>query len=109
MFKITLSPQVSDGELVLVKNGDKLHINSDEFDFTTLPEGGIIRQATIGHPFIVSDVKRVAGDLILTVLFPIPGNATPEQCFPPLIEASTDGPIAVPAGPDTEPEDEVEA
>jgi hypothetical protein len=95
-MKIKLSPTRSDKTLILEKQGDTLIINGEPFDFTLLPEGGVLPQDAIFSEDIVSDVERINGEVNLTILFPHGTNATHEQRFPEPITVTEDGEVELP-------------
>ena len=97
-MRINLSPQVRDDALKITCKGDKLTINNRAYDFTQLPEGAILPATAVDCVFVIGDVTRVAGQLQLTVLLPIPLDAPREACFPEPIVNPPDGAIALPGG-----------
>lgn len=94
---INLSPQVRDGTLAMSRHGDKLTINGQVFDFTPLPDGAVLPAAAVACEFIQSDVTRMAGQIVMTMILPIAWNAPHEACFPVPIVDPVDGPIPLPA------------
>ena len=93
---IHLSPQVRDERITVLKTGDALTVNGQTFDFTPLPEGAVLPAASVACEYIVSDVTRTGGHVVLTLLLPIAWDAPHEACFPqPLIDPQ-DGPLALP-------------
>ena len=103
-MKINLSPQRCDNELTILKYGDILTINGSDYDFTNLPDGGMlplyndqeVLVKTIDCEWIVSDVKRVNGEIELTLLLPHGPNATEEARFPQPIIDPADGEVELP-------------
>jgi hypothetical protein len=79
---IKFSPIRRDDVLEVYKNGDKLTINGQEFDFTQLPEGATLPNDAIDCEWIVSDVSRINGKLELTILLPHEKDAPYEKRFP---------------------------
>lgn len=104
-MKITLSPQISDLALDLVRDGDALGINGALYDFSALPDGATLPAGAVDCDWIVGPVERIGGVLHVTVRLPIPVMATAEQRFPAPIVDPPDGPVALPPGP-PEPEPE---
>lgn len=99
MFKISFSPQYSTGDLTLVKQGDILTVNGDVLDFTDLPEGGEYPPEAIDNEFVVGGVKRVDGEIHITILLPYSNpNAPRSVTFPDPITVTADGPVALPEG-----------
>lgn len=95
-MKIQLSPQVRADSLEVLKAGDKLNINGEDFDFAPLAEGGLLPVAAVDCEFVVGDVRRQGGELQLTLLLPIAWDA-PESCaFPEPILNPADGRVPLP-------------
>ena len=95
-MRINLSPQVREGEVTLIKSGDTLAINGIAFDFTPLPDNGVLPAAAVDCEFIIGDVRREGGELQLTLLLPIAWDA-PESCtFPQPILNPADGRVPLP-------------
>ena len=91
MFKINLSPQVREDSISVSVIGSSITINGQTFDLSPLVDGATLPRDAFATEFIVSDVTR-SGDVIeLTLLFPIPHNATEEQRFPKPIYVDADG------------------
>lgn len=85
-MKIILYPQVSNETLNIVKNDDILIINDQEFDFSSLPDGYQINTKDIGCNFIIGDVKRENGEILIGIRIPISIDSPESSCFPePLI------------------------
>jgi hypothetical protein len=95
-MKIHLSPIRSDQEIVATKSGDSLIINGELFDFSPMGDGDTLPAEAINSPWFPADVEKQDDELILTLLFPIPRNFSPEQAFPVPIEDVPDGEIAFP-------------
>ncbi|WP_182341008.1 hypothetical protein [Comamonas koreensis] len=95
-MKINLSPQVRPDALEVLKSGDKLTINGEQFDFAPLAEGAVLPAAAVDCEFIICDVRRQGGELHLTLLLPIAWDA-PESCaFPQPILNPADGRVPLP-------------
>ncbi|CAI8810911.1 MOSC domain-containing protein [Pseudomonas chlororaphis] len=94
---ITLSPQMHSPfpPLVLSKAGDALTINGQVYDFTPLVDGGMLPSKAIGSEYILYDVKRVTGQVELTLLFPIPEGASEHMRYPDILIPG-DGPVVLP-------------
>lgn len=93
---INLSPQIREDKLIILKDGDKLTINGEIFDFTPLAEGDVLPAAAVDCNFIMGDVRREAGELQLTLLLPIAWDA-PESCaFPQPLLNPADGLVPLP-------------
>jgi hypothetical protein len=93
---INLSPQKNDTVLIVVKAGDALTINKEVFDFTQIPNGGLLPKDAITCEWIISDVKRVNGELELTLLLPIRSEASEAARFPQPIINPPNGTIKLP-------------
>lgn len=95
-MNIILVPQRRDDTLTIYKSGDVLVINGEAFDFARVGEGDTLPVTAISSEWFVSDVERVDGELILSVLLPNPWNYSQEQAFPkPLINVP-DGIVELP-------------
>lgn len=93
---IRFSPMRSDGGLSLSKTGDSLTINGEVFDFSALPEGGILPRDAVACPWLVSDVTRQSGEIHLSLILPV-GAVAPEQSrFPTPLDVTADGPVPLP-------------
>lgn len=88
---IKLSPIRSDKSLTIKKQGDILIINNEPFDFSPIPDGGILPQSAIESDVIVSDVERINGEIVLTILVPHGPDATHKERFPEPLEVYEDG------------------
>ena len=95
-MKINLSPQVRAGTLVVTKSGDALTINGVTYDFTPLTEGSTLPAEAVDCKYIVGDVKRVDGEVELTLLLPITADASEAAKYPEPITMTTDGEVALP-------------
>ena len=95
-MKINLSPQVRAGTLVVTKSGNALTINGVVYDFTPLTEGSTLPAAAVDCEYIVGEVKRVDGDIELTLLLPITATASEAARFPQPITVINDGEVALP-------------
>lgn len=94
---INLSPQRRDDTLEITKTGDALTINGIEYDFTQVPDGGLLPREAVDCEWLVSDVKRVDGELVLTLLLPHGVDATEAARFPePLVDVP-DGLVVLPS------------
>lgn len=95
-MKINLSPQRRDDTLTIEKNGDRLRINGELFNFGPIPEGGSIDANDVPCEWIVGNVLRTNGEIELTIILPHGSNPPEEMAFPkPLLEAE-DGLIDLP-------------
>lgn len=94
---IILSPQRRDDTLTLIKTGDVLNVNGEDFDFSPMGAGDTLPyQAITSQWFVAAVEKDLSGKLTLTVILPNPANYSPEQAFPvPLLDIP-DGPVELP-------------
>lgn len=89
------SPVRSDAQLTLAVSGDTLLINGIQFDFSPLSEGAVLPVSAIGSAWITEDVKRVQGEIQVTVMLPHAEDASEAARFPQPITAA-DGPVELP-------------
>lgn len=94
--QITLTPQRRDDRLVLSRQGDRLTLNGELFDFTTLPEGASLPRRAVACPWLTSDVTRIAGTLQLSLILPHGAQAPEATLFPAPISLTQDGPVTLP-------------
>lgn len=97
-MKIILSPvrMDSDVTLSLVKTGDTLTVNGEDFDFSPIGNGDTLPMKAINSTWFDKDVERVDGELVISIILPNPWNYSPEQAFPEPIVVNTDGFIELP-------------
>lgn len=93
---IKLMPQRSDEILVVKKRSDVLTINDERFDFRELPEGAVLPASAVDCEFVVGDVVRLSGELIITLLLPCGPEATDAANFPFDIVSPPDGSLSLP-------------
>lgn len=93
MFKINLSPQVREDTLSVSVSGSTIIINGQTFDLEPLQDGATLPCDAFATEFIVSDVARSGDTIELTLLFPIPSNATEEQRFPKPVYVDASGQV----------------
>lgn len=98
-MKIILSPQRRSDELIVRKSGDKLFVNHTSFDFEQIGEGDTLPYGAVDSIWFPGDISRMNGDLVLTLLFPIPENYSQEQAFPVPLLNVPDGAVVFP-GPE---------
>jgi len=99
---INLSPQRRDDTLEVLRSGNALIVNGESFDFSSMGDGDTLPRAAINSEWFAGNVEKVNGELILTLLFPMPWNYSPEQAFPVPLQNVPDGPVVFP-GPLPEP------
>ena len=95
-MQISFSPQRSDAALKVTKIGETLKINSKTFNFSVIPEGGILPAEGVDSEFVVGDVRREGGQLKLTLLLPHGADASPAVCLPAPLVNPADGVLALP-------------
>lgn len=101
-MKINLSPQRRDGTITVEKNGDRLRINGELFNFDPLPDGGTIKADNIPCEWIVGDVTRTSGEIELTLILPHGANPSQSVAFPVALENVPDGDVKFPHDEDTD-------
>lgn len=101
-MKIKLSPVYFDAQPMSVfTQGDSLVINGLTLDFSQLPEGATLPAQATSCPWLISPIERVGGELVVTLLLPIPENASQAARFPSDIVSTGSGRISLPI-PDAE-------
>jgi len=95
-MRIYLSPQRRDDTLTVTKSGDVLTINGVEYDFTNVPEGGVLPQDAVDCMWLASDITRENGELTLTLLLPHKADATEAARFPQPLTNIPDGKVVLP-------------
>lgn len=90
---IKLKPIRWDAELSVVKLGDVLAINGDAFDFSQLLESQALPFGSVGSEFVVGDVTRQDGQLVISLLAPHGADAGEAARFPVDITDPADGPV----------------
>lgn len=95
-MKIILSPQRRDDSLEVIKKGDVLIVNGEEFDFSPVGEGDTLPREAVNSMWFVGNIDRINEELNVTLLFPNPWNYSPEQAFPVPLENVPDGPVVFP-------------
>jgi hypothetical protein len=93
---IKLSPQRRDDTLTVTKAGDVLTINGMEYDFSQVPDGGLLPRDAVDCPWLASDVERVDGELLLTLLLPHGADASEAARFPEPLTDVPDGEVELP-------------
>ncbi|MCW0921440.1 hypothetical protein OK411_13715 [Pseudomonas sp. RG1] len=95
-MRINLSPMRMDATLSVIRSGNAIVVNGEEFDFSRVAEGDTLPSVAIKSTWFAGDVSRVDGELELTLILPLPINYSPEQAFPSPLEDVRDGPIPLP-------------
>lgn len=95
-MKITFHPQFSDDPLTVFKQGDKLTINDEVFDFSVIPDGATLPATAVSCRWVIHDVERVGGILHLALLLPMPFDAVEIDWFPGPLFNPADGLLELP-------------
>jgi len=95
-MKINLSPIRRDDSLEVTKSGDVLTINGVDYDFSQLPEGATLPRDAVDCEWLASDVERIDGELVLTLLLPHGPNASEAVRFPQPLLNVPDGLVELP-------------
>ena len=69
-MKITARPQIRDSRPRYEVDGEALIIDGDRFDFGPLPDGAILPESALESEWFPEDIKRVDGELHITVIVP---------------------------------------
>jgi hypothetical protein len=93
---IKLSPSRRDDTLYVVKTGAALSLNGEDFDFSQINSGDTLPATAITSEWFAGDIGNVNGELVLTLLLPIPWNYSPEQAFPVDLIDVPDGLVVFP-------------
>ncbi|MDT9673833.1 hypothetical protein F6R97_04080 [Pseudomonas sp. JV414] len=109
MMEITVFGQRYDNEpFELIKKGDSLFINGEQFDFFPMPEGATLPGTAVQSKwFSLGQITKEENVIKLSLLYPVPANYSPEQATPQLLTNVADGPVALPQAL-VAPEEEVE-
>ncbi|MGN6311147.1 MAG: hypothetical protein ACTHNN_16530 [Xanthobacteraceae bacterium] len=97
-MRISFSPQRRDDTLEVVKTGDVLTINGDVVDLSAIPDGADLPADAIDNELVVETVRRINGNLHVTLLLPLGADAPERARFPMDLVDPQDGPIALPGG-----------
>lgn len=93
---IKLSAQRRDDRLFVIKLGDVLTLNGERFDFSGIPEGAVLLATAVNCEFVVGDITRANGELVLTLLLPCGPGASDAANFPDDIVSPPDGNVSLP-------------
>ncbi|MHA6127156.1 hypothetical protein ACX3YD_13340 [Pseudomonas fluorescens group sp. PF-1] len=96
---IKLSPDGNIGlDLSVIKAGEVLNINGEDFDFSPMASGDTLPVSAITSTWFRGDVEKLEdGSLVITLALPNGPNASPEQRFPVDLVSVPDGPVVFPA------------
>lgn len=107
-MKISLSPIRSDENLTVEKNGDRLRINGELFNFNPIPDGGDLDASLTNCEWVVGLISRVNGEIELTLRLPHGPNPSNSVAFPEPLENVPDGIVNIPFDPPEEPTYDIE-
>lgn len=93
-MRITFSPVRMDMALTASVMGDLLTINDEAIDLSAVTEAAPLKDHS--HFWIEGPVRRIKGDLHLTLILPHGANAPQETLFPEAVEV-VEGRIPLPA------------
>jgi hypothetical protein len=93
---IKLMPARLDETLEVIKTGEVLTVNGEDFDLSLIGEGDTLPASAISSNWFFDKVDRVGGELVLTLNLPLPWNYSQEQAFPVPLENVPDGLVAFP-------------
>ena len=83
-----LSPQVREDTLELSVAMDVVTINGEELDFGPMNEGDTIPAEATGNEWLVGDVTRTGGKIVLDIILPISHDSSEAARFPQSIDQS---------------------
>jgi hypothetical protein len=92
-MKIILSPKGNLPDVEVSKLGNSLTINGELFDFSQMSEGDTLPREAILSNWFDGDTIVTDGELILTMVLPLPWNYSQEQAFPEPLLNVPDGPV----------------
>lgn len=98
-MRISFIPQRRDDTLTVTREGDVLTINGEVYDFSALPNGGLLPVEAINSDWIVSDVVRTDDGLAFTLLLPHGPDPSAAVAFPQDLVNPANGIVAVPFDP----------
>lgn len=91
---INLSPVRTDNTVVYEKLGDTITVDGEAFDFSPVGEGDTLPLGAIHSNWFGGNVERVGGELVLTLILPLPENYSQQQAFPTPLKDVQDGPLS---------------
>lgn len=102
---IKLSPSRMDTKLTASVSGDSITVNGDVIDFSPLADGEILPSYAVESMWITGDVRRVNGDIHLTLILPHGASSPYEARYP----AAFTEPMTIKSGPIPLPSYDAEA
>ncbi|MDV7270699.1 hypothetical protein RYZ20_07280 [Thioclava sp. A2] len=100
-MKIYFSPARRDVRLEITREGDALALNDQIVDFSGVSEGDARPAEEFSSDWLAGEVRRIDGEIHLTVILPHSVNAPEETRFPQAISAEN-GPVPIPPYETTE-------
>jgi hypothetical protein len=98
---IYLSPQFNAlPALALSVAGDTITINGEDLDLSPMEDGDTLDAEAVDTPYIQEAIRKEAGVLHVTVLFPLRYGAPDEAKSPVPITVTEDGPVTLPPNGD---------
>lgn len=98
-MKIYLSPASMGEQLIAGVSGDTITLNGVALDLSPLLEGEVLPGAAVSNIWVTGDIRRIAGEIHLTLRLPHGANAPDETCFPAAYEVPMtvlDGEVPLP-------------
>jgi len=95
-MRISFTPQRRDDTLTVTREGEVLTINGEVYDFSALPNGGLLPVEAINSDWIVSDVVRTDDGLALTLLLPHGPGPSAAVALPHVLVNPANGVLAIP-------------
>ncbi len=95
-MKITLVPVRMDCPLEVSLKGESLILNGEAVDLSRVTEAGPLDAAEFGSSWIIGDVRRVAGEIELSLILPHGADAPEGTRFPKPVRRVKDGALALP-------------
>lgn len=93
---INLSPVRCDDALQISVDQDVITINGVSFDFSPLKEGDTLPANAVESVWFIEDVRRVLGEVTVTVRFPHGPYADQAARFPEPIAVKSSGVVTLP-------------
>lgn len=93
---IKLCPQRRDDTLAVIRAGETLMLNGEAFDLSAIGEGDTLPRSAVSCEWFAGDVERTDGELVVTLILPIPWNYSQEQAFPVDLISVPDGEVVFP-------------
>jgi hypothetical protein len=95
-MKIILSPLLTDKALTISKRSDVLTINGERYDFRPMPDNSTLPASAIDCEWIDQDVRKINGDLEITIRLPFASDSPQSVRFPADIINPPDGKVVLP-------------